>query len=99
MSVRFPHADLLVSADEWRSLHRPLAEPRGLLRNHIELPDLEWTPVEFNALDDPALRPFTVGHDVFGDGAARHPSYARTHTRLDVDARPSNRWPITSACR
>ncbi len=64
-----PQAELLVSSDEWRSLHRPLAEPRGLLRNHIELPDLEWTPVEFSALDDAALRPFTVGHDVYGDGA------------------------------
>ena len=64
-----PDADLLVSSDEWRSLHRPLAEPRGLLRHHIELPDLEWTPVEFSALDDSGLRPFTVGHDVYGDGA------------------------------
>jgi N-acyl homoserine lactone hydrolase len=31
-------ADLVVSADEWRSLHRPFAEARGLLRSHIELP-------------------------------------------------------------
>jgi N-acyl homoserine lactone hydrolase len=29
-----PGADLLVSADEWRSLPRPLAEARGLLRRH-----------------------------------------------------------------
>jgi glyoxylase-like metal-dependent hydrolase (beta-lactamase superfamily II) len=64
-----PHADLLVSADEWRSLHRPMAELRGLLRSHIELPDLEWIPIEFTGLDDPALRPFTVGHDVFGEGS------------------------------
>src|SRR4051794_1577939 len=33
-------ANLLVSADEWRSLHRPLPEPRGLLPAHIELPGL-----------------------------------------------------------
>jgi glyoxylase-like metal-dependent hydrolase (beta-lactamase superfamily II) len=63
------HANLLVSADERRSLHRPMAEARGLLRGHIDLPDLKWIPVEFSGLDDPALRPFTRGHDMFGDGS------------------------------
>lgn len=63
------HANLLVSSDEWRSHHRPLAEPRGLLRNHIDLPGLRWTPVDFHPLTDPALRPFTHGHDLFGDGS------------------------------
>ncbi len=63
------HADLLVSADEWRSLHRPLPEMRGLLRAHIELLGRTWTPVDFEPLRDPALRPFTVGQDLFGDGA------------------------------
>jgi glyoxylase-like metal-dependent hydrolase (beta-lactamase superfamily II) len=61
------HADLLVSPDEWRSLHRPLSETRGLLRSHIEVPGLRWTPLELDRLDDPSLRPFTTGHDVFGD--------------------------------
>jgi N-acyl homoserine lactone hydrolase len=64
-----PQADLLVSATEWRSLHRPFADVRGLLRAHIELPGLTWTPIEFEALDDPALLPFTTGHDLFGDGS------------------------------
>ena len=64
-----PHAELLVSPEEWRSLHRPLAVTRGLLRNHIELPGLRWRPVEFERLADPALAPFATGHDVFGDGA------------------------------
>ena len=63
------HADLLVSADEWRSHQRPLAETRGLLRAHIDLPGLTWTPVDFNPLTDPPLRPFTTGHDLFGDGS------------------------------
>src|SRR4051812_13308288 len=57
-------ANLLVSADEWRSLHRPLPEPRGLLRAHIDLPGLRWTPIEFHPLTDPSLRPFTFGHDL-----------------------------------
>ncbi len=62
-------ADLLVSGDEWRSLHRPMAEARGLLRRHIEAPGLKWTPVDFEPLGGQALRPFTTGHDLFGDGA------------------------------
>jgi len=62
------HADLLVSADEWRWLQRPLAEARGLLTDHIELPGLHWTTVDFTPLRDPGLRPFTTGHDAFGDG-------------------------------
>lgn len=64
-----PGADLLVSAEEWRSLHRPMAEARGLLRAHIEVPGLRWSPVELAALEDPSLAPFTTGRDVFGDGS------------------------------
>jgi len=63
------HADLFVSADEWRSLQRPLAEARGLLRDHIDLPGLRWTTVDFAPLRDPKLQPFTTGHDLFDDGA------------------------------
>lgn len=64
-----PQADLLVSAEEWRSLHRPMAEARGLLRDHIDVPGLQWSPVELAALDDPSLAPFTTGRDLFGDGS------------------------------
>lgn len=66
---KLAHADLLVSADEWRWSQRPLAEARGLLTDHIDVPGLHWTPVEFTPLHDPGVRPFTTGHDVFGDGA------------------------------
>jgi glyoxylase-like metal-dependent hydrolase (beta-lactamase superfamily II) len=67
-----PGAELLVSADEWRSLRRPLAEARGLLRSHIDLPGLRWSPVEFERLGGRAaasLHPFTDGRDLFGDGS------------------------------
>ena len=64
-----PNAELLVSAEEWRSLHRPMAEPRGLLRDHINVPGLRWSPVELTPLDDPSLAPFTTGRDLFGDGS------------------------------
>jgi glyoxylase-like metal-dependent hydrolase (beta-lactamase superfamily II) len=64
-----PNAELLVSAEEWQSLHRPMAEPRGLLRDHINVPGLRWSPVELTALEDPSLAPFTTGRDLFGDGS------------------------------
>ena len=64
-----PNAELLVSAEEWQSLHRPMAEPRGLLRDHINVPGLRWSPVELTPLDDPSLAPFTTGRDLFGDGS------------------------------
>jgi glyoxylase-like metal-dependent hydrolase (beta-lactamase superfamily II) len=64
-----PDADLMVSAEEWRSLHRPMAEARGLLRGHIDKPGVRWSPVEFTALTDPSLAPFTTGRDLFGDGS------------------------------
>jgi len=64
-----PDAELLVTAEEWQSLHRPMAEARGLLRDHIEVPGLRWSPVEFTTLEDPSLAPFTTGRDLFGDGS------------------------------
>jgi N-acyl homoserine lactone hydrolase len=64
-----PDADLMVSAEEWRSLHRPMAEARGLLRGQMDKPGVRWSPVEFTALTDPSLAPFTTGRDLFGDGS------------------------------
>jgi len=64
-----PQAELLVSSTEWSSLCRPLAGPRGMLRKHVELPGLKWTPIEPTPLEDPTLAAFAVGHDVFGDGS------------------------------
>jgi glyoxylase-like metal-dependent hydrolase (beta-lactamase superfamily II) len=60
-----PQAELLVAAAEWRSLRRPWAEARGLLRSHIDLPGLRWSPVEFEAMPGP----FGSGRDLFGDGS------------------------------
>jgi N-acyl homoserine lactone hydrolase len=64
-----PQAELVVASDEWRSLHRPLPEARGLLREHLELPGARWSPVDLEPLDDPSLAPFTTGRDLFGDGS------------------------------
>ena len=60
---------IIVSRQEWASLHKPLPEARGLLPAHIDLPGLRWTQVEMESLADPALAPFSHGHDLFGDGS------------------------------
>ena len=63
------HADVLVSDEEWRSLHWPLPELRGLLRRHITLNGLNWSLLRHEKLGDPTLAPFTTGHDLFEDGS------------------------------
>lgn len=60
---------VLLSADEWQSLHRPAPQLRGFLRSHIDLPGLRWEQVTPERLGDPTLAPFTAGHDIFGDGS------------------------------
>jgi N-acyl homoserine lactone hydrolase len=93
-----PDADLLVSAAEWRSLHRPLAEARGLLRIHIDVPGLRWSPVEFTALEDPTLAPFTAGHDVFGDGSlVLLPTPGHTHGSMSMLVRRRDATPVLLA--
>jgi glyoxylase-like metal-dependent hydrolase (beta-lactamase superfamily II) len=89
------HADLLVSPDEWRSLHRPLAGTRGLLRAHIELPGLNWRPIQFHPLDDPTLQPFTSGHDLFDDGSmVILPTPGHTRGSMSMLVRPPGRPPL-----
>jgi N-acyl homoserine lactone hydrolase len=93
-----PDADLLVSAAEWRSLHRPLAEARGLLRIHIDVPGLRWSPVEFTALEDPTLAPFTAGQDVFGDGSlVLLPTPGHTHGSMSMLVRRRDATPVLLA--
>ena len=62
-------AEIVVSGHEWRALDGALPEMRGFLRSHIDLPGLRWKHVEFGALHDDRLTPFTTGHDLFGDGS------------------------------
>jgi N-acyl homoserine lactone hydrolase len=85
-----PDAELLVSSDEWRSLQRPMAEARGLLRDHINLPGLQWSPVELMPFDDPSLAPFSHGHDVFDDGSlVLLPTPGHTHGSMSMLVRRS----------
>jgi N-acyl homoserine lactone hydrolase len=67
--AHFSHARIYVSQAEWDSLDAPRAELAGLMRRHIDLPGLAWTRITPAPTSDPALRPFTVAHDLFGDGS------------------------------
>ena len=90
-----PDADLLVSAEEWRSLHRPMAEARGFLRDHIDVPGLRWSPVELTPLDDPSLAPFTTGRDLFGDGSlVLLPTPGHTHGSMSMLVRRRETVPL-----
>jgi len=59
----------VTSPAEWQAMSRPLPQPRGFLRSHIDLPGLRWQQVEPEPISDPDLGPFTAGHDLFGDGS------------------------------
>jgi N-acyl homoserine lactone hydrolase len=86
-----PQAELLVAADEWRSLRRPWAEARGLLRSHIDLPGLRWSPVEF----EPMPGPFPSGRDLFGDGALTLlPTPGHTPGSMSLLVRRNERPPL-----
>ena len=62
-------ADLLVSAAEWAELSKAAPEPRGFLRNHIQVPGARWHQISLEPASDPALAPFTESLDVMGDGS------------------------------
>jgi N-acyl homoserine lactone hydrolase len=62
-------AQLLISRAEWDTLSRSWPELAGIMRRHIQLPGLRWRQIEPAPLNDPALAPFDVGHDLFSDGS------------------------------
>ncbi len=62
-------ASIHVSQDEWDTLDESGAELKGLMRRHIDLPGLSWVRVQPSPTKDRALEPFTLAHDLFGDGS------------------------------
>jgi N-acyl homoserine lactone hydrolase len=62
-------AELLVSTVEWATLSGRWPELAGIMRRHIQLPELKWRQIEPAPLHDPALAPFDTGYDLFGDGS------------------------------
>ena len=63
------HAEIVVAADEWKSMHDPLPATRGFFPRHIDLPGLRWRKVTPEAAQDPGLSPFEAAHDLLGDGS------------------------------
>ena len=74
-------------------------DPRPAPRPHRAPRPANWTPVDFEPLDDPALRPVHRGHDLFGDGSLDDPPDARTHAGFDVDVRAPGRRTSAAARR
>ena len=64
-----PGAELVVSQAEWATMEEPLPEPRGFMREHIDLPGRRFRKVDFEPTSDPALQPFNRAHDLMGDGS------------------------------
>jgi glyoxylase-like metal-dependent hydrolase (beta-lactamase superfamily II) len=62
-------AELLVSAAEWAEFSRFSPEPRGYLREHIDVPGANWKRIAFEPTRDRDLAPFTESLDVMGDGS------------------------------
>jgi glyoxylase-like metal-dependent hydrolase (beta-lactamase superfamily II) len=60
------HADIFVTTDEWQTLASPLALLDGLIKNHIDLPGLNWTRIQFKG---ERVGPFEASYDLMGDGS------------------------------
>lgn len=63
------HAEILVSEDEHRTMDARHPELEGILLDHLRMPGIRWSPLSLPELADPGIRPFTRGHDIFGDGS------------------------------
>lgn len=86
---------IVVSEAEWDSLAKPFPEARGLLRSHIDLDGLRWRRIASEPLADPGLRPFTTGHDLFGDGSlVLLPTPGHTPGSLSLLVRRTDRPPL-----
>ncbi|MGJ6969113.1 N-acyl homoserine lactonase family protein [Streptosporangium sp. G11] len=88
-------AQIVVSRHEWETLGGPAPELRGLLRSHIDLPGLRWRRISPEPLADPALAPFTTGHDLFDDGSmVLLPTPGHTPGSLSMLVRSPGRTPL-----
>lgn len=81
------HAEIVVAADEWKSMHDPLPGTRGFFPRHIDLPGLRWRKVTPEAAQDPGLSPFEAVHDLLGDGSLIILPTPGHNSRLGVTAR------------
>ena len=88
-------AELLVAEAEWAELSKLAPEPRGFLREHIQLPGLNWHQIGFEPTHDPALAPFSESLDVMGDGSlVLLPTPGHTPGSLSLLVRRRTRSPL-----
>lgn len=88
-------SEIVISGQEWDSLAGPRPQARGLMRSHIDLPGLRWNRVVPQNLAAPGLRPFSLGHDLFGDGAlVLLPTPGHTPGSLSMLVRRPGRPPL-----
>lgn len=64
-----PQAELLVAVEAWEHMLGPHPEREAVLRRDIDIPGAKWNQVEFEPVTDESLAPFTMAHDVMGDGS------------------------------
>lgn len=64
-----PQAELLVAADAWEHMLGPHPEREAVLRRDIDIPGARWSRIEFEPVTDDSPGPFTMAHDVMGDGS------------------------------
>jgi len=62
-------ARIVVSELEWAQLSSPLALLDGIMKDHIQLPGLNWSPLTPPRVADPTIFPFTHAVDLFEDGS------------------------------
>jgi N-acyl homoserine lactone hydrolase len=88
-------ADLIVSAAEWAQLAKAAPEPRGFLREHIQIPGSTWRQISFEPASDPTLAPFTESLDVMGDGSlVLLPTPGHTEGSISLLVRREARPPL-----
>jgi N-acyl homoserine lactone hydrolase len=61
------NAEILISRAEWESLQKHDAVLQGLMRKHINLPDVKWQFIDFNAEATVEVGDFNSSVDIFGD--------------------------------
>jgi len=88
-------ARVVTSATEHHQLTSRLAEARGVLREHVAVPGLNWDPVRFEPMDDADLAPFTLGADLMGDESMiLLPTPGHTPGSLSMLVRRPGRDPV-----
>jgi glyoxylase-like metal-dependent hydrolase (beta-lactamase superfamily II) len=88
-------AELLVAEAEWAELSKPAPEPRGFLRQHIQLPGLNWHQVDLQSSADPTLAPFNRSLDLMGDGSlVLLPTPGHTAGSMSLLVRRGERSPL-----